>query len=170
MLVYQVFIHISSILISIDGLLTTIQYHPDGLILATGVSTGLIQIWDMKTQSVVTNFNEHSDGIQALAFSENGYHMASAGLDGCVKLWDLRNGNCIQSLTVDSTINSIGFDYTGSYLGVAASDFTVYQSKSWEKVYQNQENMNGFYSMSFGPSAKYVYVGCGNRSVVKLSQ
>ena len=124
----------------------------------------------MKTQSVVTNFNEHSDGIQALAFSENGYHMASAGLDGCVKLWDLRNGNCIQSLTMDSPINSIGFDYTGSYLGVAASDFTVYQSKSWEKVYQNQENMNGFYSMSFGPSAKYVYVGCGNRSVVKLSQ
>ena len=73
-------------LISIDGLLTTIQYHPDGLILATGVSTGLIQIWDMKTQSVVTNFNEHTDAIQALAFSENGYHMASAGLDGCVKL------------------------------------------------------------------------------------
>ena len=51
MLVYQVFIHISSILISIDGLLTTIQYHPDGLILATGVSTGLIQIWDMILQS-----------------------------------------------------------------------------------------------------------------------
>ena len=136
--------------------------------MATGVSNGVIQVWDMKTQSVVTNFNEHQDAIHSLAFSENGYYMASAGADGFVKLWDLRNGSCLQNLEVGSPVNSIAFDYSGSYLAAAAANLSIFNTKSWEKVVQNEEDVNGYYSVSFGPSAGYAYVGCGNRSVVKL--
>lgn len=137
--------------------------------MATGVSNGVIQVWDMKTQAVVTNFNEHKEGISAIAFSENGYYMASSGVDGLVKLWDLRNGNCLQNLEIGSPINALQFDYSGSYLAAAASDLSIFNTKSWEKVYHNEEDVNGFYSLSFGPSAGYLMAGCGNRSVVKLS-
>lgn len=137
--------------------------------MATGVSTGMIQVWDMKTQAVVTNFAEHKEAIQSIAFSENGYYMASTAVDGLVKLWDLRNGSCLQNLTIGSPVNSIAFDYSGSYLATAASDLTLFNTKTWEKVYHNEEDVNGFYGLAFGPSAQYLLAGCGNRTVMKLS-
>ena len=153
----------------LDGTLNAIQYHPDGLIMATGVSTGTIQVWDMNSRSVVTEFNEHQDSISAIAFSENGYYMASSGEEGVVKIWDLRKGSCLQSLEMGSPVHSVAFDYSGCYLAAGASDLRIMNTKTWETVYRNEEDVNGFYGLSFGQDAGYLYSGCGNRSVVKLS-
>jgi len=49
----------------------------------------MIRIWEVKQQKNVASFADHTAPVSALAFSENGYHMASAAADG-VKLWDLR--------------------------------------------------------------------------------
>lgn len=43
----------------------------------------------MKAQKAVAACEGHAGAIRSLAFSENGYHMASAS-DDCIKLWDLR--------------------------------------------------------------------------------
>ncbi len=49
----------------------------------------MIRIWEVKQQKNVASFADHTAPVSCLAFSENGYHMASAAADG-VKLWDLR--------------------------------------------------------------------------------
>ena len=49
----------------------------------------MIRIWEVKAQKNVASFEGHTKPLRALAFSENGYHLASAS-DDCVKLWDLR--------------------------------------------------------------------------------
>jgi pre-mRNA-processing factor 19 len=49
----------------------------------------VIRIWEVKQQKNVASFTEHTRPIRCLAFSENGYHLASAADDG-IKLWDLR--------------------------------------------------------------------------------
>ncbi len=43
----------------------------------------------MRQQKNVAACEGHAAPIRCLAFSENGYHLASAS-DDCVKLWDLR--------------------------------------------------------------------------------
>ena len=48
-----------------------------------------IRIWEVKAQKAVAACEGHAGAIRSLAFSENGYHMASAS-DDCIKLWDLR--------------------------------------------------------------------------------
>jgi pre-mRNA-processing factor 19 len=66
--------------------------HPDGLILATGVDSGAIRLWDLKSMSNAATFEGKADAgalaqpIRALAFSENGYQLASAAEDGTVKV------------------------------------------------------------------------------------
>ena len=48
-----------------------------------------MRIWEVKQQKNVASFEGHAKAIRSLAFSENGYHLATAS-DDCVKLWDLR--------------------------------------------------------------------------------
>ena len=94
--------------------------------------------------------------------------MASGAADG-VKIWDLRNGACLKTLSVGSGVHCVGFDYSGVYLGVGADDVSVFSTKSWERVWNCAEDVNGYHSLLFGESARYLLTGCGNRSVVKFS-
>jgi WD40 repeat protein len=78
------------------------MFHPDGIILGTGSSgdNGAIRIWDVREQTNVGSFTEHQGEITSLTFSENGYYMASAGVDCKVRIWDLRKLKCAK--TIDS--------------------------------------------------------------------
>jgi len=55
--------------------------NPKGLIYGTGTSTSKVRVWDLKTSSNVAAFDGHTAPVCALAFSENGYYMASASED-----------------------------------------------------------------------------------------
>lgn len=52
-------------------------------------------IWEMQKQKNVASFAEHTGTLLGLAFSENGYHLASIGTDA-VKIWDLRKLKCLR--------------------------------------------------------------------------
>jgi WD40 repeat protein len=47
-----------------------------------------VHVWDAKTGSAVSTLGAHDRDIRGLVFSHNGKHLASAGDDGAVKLWD----------------------------------------------------------------------------------
>ena len=137
--------------------------------MATGTSEGVIQVWDMKTQTNVTNFAEHSQAVRSIAFSENGYYMASGANDGVVKVWDLRNGMCLKSLEMGSEVSAVQFDYSGMYLSVGSNQLDVFDSKSWEKRFECTEDVGGYHCLAFGDKAKYLLAGCGNRSISRFS-
>ena len=68
--------------------ITRAAMHPDGVILGTGNEASVCKMWDIKDQSCVCTFTGHSNGaITALAFSENGYYLATAAEDHTIKLY-----------------------------------------------------------------------------------
>ncbi len=84
------------------GEYTSCAFHPDGLILGTGTSAGVLKVWDIREQQNVANCAEHTGAIHSVSFSENGYLVATGSEDGSVKIWDLRKLQCTKSLEGES--------------------------------------------------------------------
>jgi len=112
-----------------------LKFHPDGLILATPTASSrghFIRIWDVKEQKHVHSFDGHSAPVSRVAFSENGYYMASSAADATVKVWDLRKLCELKTLDIASKASTLAFDNSGKYLAYASPErIQVTVVKEW---------------------------------------
>jgi WD40 repeat protein len=77
-----------------------LAFNPDGSLLATGASDGVVTIVGTATGSALVAFRAHDRGrtwgqdspVTGLAFRRDGRTLLSAGDDGAVKAWDARSG------------------------------------------------------------------------------
>lgn len=147
---------------------TVVQFHPDGLILGTGTEKSVIRIWEVKAQKNVASFEGHAKPLKALAFSENGYHLASAS-DDCVKLWDLRKLKNFKTIEPyeDFPCSTVAFDYTGLYLGIGGADARIHSQKQDWSVVKSFPDLpkKGVLSMKWGPDARTLFVGAADHNL-----
>merc|ERR1711934_1129902 len=70
------------------------------------------------------------------SFSENGYYLAMAADDNCVKLCDLRKLKNFKTfqLVEGYEVRDLCFDSSGTYCAVACSDVRVSLCKQWNEV------------------------------------
>eukprot|EP00164_Ancoracysta_twista_P006368 GFYU01008857.1.p1 GENE.GFYU01008857.1~~GFYU01008857.1.p1 ORF type:complete len:496 (-),score=167.73 GFYU01008857.1:412-1851(-) len=130
--------------------------HPDGLIMATGCVNNIVKAWDMRTNDNIANFT-HSAAVNAVSFSENGYHMATCE-DHKVRVWDLRKDQKIlhQFAVDEGTAQGVAFDRSGLFLGVAAADVRVFAAKGWDLVKTWSDHSANVTDVAFGADAKYL--------------
>jgi WD40 repeat protein len=68
----------------------------------------------------------HSDSVRSVAFSPDLARLASASDDKTVKIWDINNGKCLQTLEGhNNNVNSVTFSPDLARLALTSDDKTV---------------------------------------------
>ncbi|XP_013149089.1 PREDICTED: protein groucho-like [Papilio polytes] len=88
-------------------------------------SDGHIAVWDLHNQTLVRQFQGHTDGASCIDMSADGSRLWTGGLDSTVRSWDLREGRQLHQHDFNSQIFSLGYCPTGSWLAVGMENSQV---------------------------------------------
>ncbi len=96
--------------------------HPDGSLVSTSDTVGVIRVWDMRSGRSILSFEGHAEQVVGLDFSPNGFTLASCSGDNSVRIWDLRKKKGIEELAWhDKLVSSVKFN-RGDLLMTAGFD------------------------------------------------
>jgi WD40 repeat protein len=114
-----------------DKMVFAIAFSPDGKILASGGDEG-IKLWnaaDGKSLGPPLVDPSSSFGVDAVAFSPDGHHVAGGGSDTTIAIWDTDTrqivGKPLRSQSVMGQIDGLAFSPDGHRLASAHFDRTV---------------------------------------------
>jgi len=148
---------------------TCASFHPDGLILATGMDK-VVRVWEVKSQTNAATFEGHSGAVSCLAFSENGYFLATGAADSTVRLWDLRKLSNFQTIQTAGPVSSLAFDYSGNFLTFGCTtDLSVYETKGWSKLVSFSDEGRAVTGVCVGPKASFLACGTSAGAVALYS-
>lgn len=128
------------------GASDTMRVNPFNGVVALGHPRGKVSMWTPTISRPVVEMLCHKGPVTALAFHNNGYLMATAGMERKLKLWDLRKFGEIQTLpfhakTLDFSQKGLLAAATGSFVQVFgdlsdSQSYSRYMSHSMVKGYQ----------------------------------
>ncbi|XP_063696793.1 protein groucho isoform X4 [Culicoides brevitarsis] len=98
---------------------------PDSKVCFSCCSDGNIAVWDLHNQTLVRQFQGHTDGASCIDISPDGQRLWTGGLDNTVRSWDLREGRQLQQHDFSSQIFSLGYCPTGDWLAVGMENSHV---------------------------------------------
>jgi hypothetical protein len=92
----------------------SIEYSPDGVLLATADRSGGLFVWESDTAREYQNLQGHKGPITDVAWRLDSNLLASASEDGTIKLWEMENGNQVKNWAAHpGGVASIRFAHDG---------------------------------------------------------
>lgn len=155
---------------ALNSPVTTLQFSPNGKILAVGYANGLVKLWDSANGSALATLTGHRDAVRGLAFSPDNRLLITGGLDSTLRFWESPNWENIRALQVNAPINAIAFAPDGRTV-VTASDRAV---QFWEPATRRlvrqitPAEARGLFparALAFSPDGKLLTAGGGGRAV-----
>ena len=101
----------------------SLEFSPDGRVLASASIDKTIILWDVKKHQKFETLREHTGSVMHLAFSPDGSLLASASEDNTVILWDVKQPQKFETLRGHNAgVKHLSFSPDGSLLASASED------------------------------------------------
>jgi WD40 repeat protein len=146
----------------------TVRFSPDGKLLATGDSWGVIKLWNTNTWRVVRTIETGQNSLGSLAFARDKKYLVTVGAPEPVKLWNYDTGKQIPNEIApsDQSVLSVAFSPDGKLMA-EGEDFgliRVWDRRSWklQKVFHHTLYDRGVAAFSpiwdicFSPNGRYM--------------
>lgn len=140
-------------------------------LLATGLHSGRIKLWDCSTGNLLIELLDHKDVVRGISFAQDGsLLMASAARDGTVKLWDLKDdGNMYCTLRTGAKWNnSCKWSHDCKYLAAVGSNkmAVIWKMDETSKSRQLRGHFHDIQSCDFSPDSALFATACYDTRVI----
>jgi WD40 repeat protein len=117
-----------------DTFTTRIAHDPTGVQLATAHAgfdaegdpvDGTIQLWDVETGKILRTLTDQKATIFGLDYSPDGQLLASASLDGSVRIWNVLTGDSFSLPVSAAPMWDVAFSPDGRFLAAVGKDGRV---------------------------------------------
>ena len=87
------------------------DWHPYRALIASGGRDSLVKLWDPRKADCVTTIHTHKLSLNCVAWSSNGYSLATAAKDSSLRVFDIRNlsTECLIYHGHDSDVTAVGW-------------------------------------------------------------
>ena len=96
--------------------------HKTSSLLAIAFDDFTFTLIDIETRKIVRHFNGHTGKINDLSWSEDARWIVTAGMDCCVKTWDIPSVALIDCFSIDNAAISVTFSPSSDFLATAHVD------------------------------------------------
>src|SRR5205807_732453 len=102
---------------------SVLAFTPDGKLLITGDTAGVIKIWKADNGRPVRSFEAHGQSIDALTISPDSQRLATASLDTTARVWNIASGEMVCMFVKHAKpVQSVAFSSDGLRLAAGCAE------------------------------------------------
>ncbi|MCC3407748.1 MAG: NACHT domain-containing protein [Microcoleus sp. PH2017_10_PVI_O_A] len=146
----------------------SVIFSPDGKLLATGDSDGIVRLWEASSCREILTCKGHTNVVESVAFSPDGKILASASYDKTIELWDVKTGECLKVLQGHTeSVMSVSFNPDGNILASGSFDRTIrlWDIRTGECCKILLDHAKVVLSVAFHPAGEILASGSSDKTV-----
>lgn len=151
----------AKILTNADGVLT-VGFSPDGNLLISGHTNGLVKLWDLQSPAAPVELAGHINNITGTVVDRDNRFLVSGSLDNRAKLWDLANHKELMTLSGhDDAVLSVAISPNGELIATGSWDNAIWlwDRATGKKLRVLLGHSGGILSLAFSPDGQWLASG-----------
>ena len=157
----------------VKGDIADLAFSPDGSLLAAAENSGnefASRLWRVSDGSLVSDFQDHTDAVTAVAFSPDGVFLASASSDDRILVRQVTNGILAATLNALVPLTALAISPDGKLLvsGDVHGGWTLWDLQQAAKVntFRVDAVDAAVEAVAFSPDGKFLATASPNQGVV----